>query len=66
MRLVAAGRGLHALLGLSSVPAPVYLGTNGSNLGGGCVGDVGAEVCPTVLHPGGGGAAGAKRVWSRG
>jgi hypothetical protein len=34
-RLEAAGHGLHALLGPFSILAPKYLGTTGSNLGGG-------------------------------
>jgi hypothetical protein len=33
-QLEAAGHGLHALLGLFIILAPVYLGTTGSNGGG--------------------------------
>jgi hypothetical protein len=60
MRLVAAGRGLHALLGLSSVPAPMYLGTNGSNPGGGGALETLVPRFVPLSSIWGGGAAGAK------
>jgi hypothetical protein len=48
---VAGGLGLHALLGLFSIPALMYLGATASELGGGGGGrrGNGTQVCPTIL-----------------